>query len=74
MYRPRTVKGMSDVHVIRALLVLVALLLGALVGTVAGFLTRLGGAPPAAAVRQASVGFAATVTLAVVVGTALGCF
>ncbi|MFI0243031.1 hypothetical protein [Streptomyces sp. NPDC016845] len=65
---------MNDVDVIRALLVLVALLVGALVGTVAGFLALLGGAPPVAAVRQACAGFAGTVALAVVVGTALGCF
>lgn len=59
-------------NIIRSLLVLVALLLGLVVGQVGGILAVVGGAPIASAFVTGGVAFAGTVTLVLLIQTALG--
>jgi hypothetical protein len=63
---------MNHPTVIKSLLVSLAILIGVVVGLVAGILARVAGRPVAAALRDGGVAFGGTVTLGIVIMTALG--
>jgi hypothetical protein len=57
---------------VRFLLVVVAMLLGVIVGLVAWILARTGGAPHNVAVTRGGVAFGGTVSLALLIESSLG--
>lgn len=63
---------MNHPTVIKSLLVSLAILIGIVTGLVAGILARVAGASVAAAARDGGIAFGGTVTLVIVIMTALG--
>jgi hypothetical protein len=63
---------MNGIGAVRFLLILGTLLLGIVVGIIGGILAVLNGSTVAAAFVKGAVAFAGTVTLAIVVESALG--
>ncbi|MER6825028.1 hypothetical protein ABT352_03475 [Streptosporangium sp. NPDC000563] len=59
---------------LKALLVVMALLIGIIGGLIEGFLVRTSGDAPHAAIRKGSVAFAGTVTLTLLIMASLGLF
>ncbi|WP_433249587.1 hypothetical protein ACQPYK_02640 [Streptosporangium sp. CA-135522] len=59
---------------LKALLVIVAVLIGIIIAQMAGFLARAGGAELPAAISKGGVAFAGTVTLALLIMASLGLF
>ncbi|MER5482351.1 hypothetical protein ACWGVR_02165 [Streptomyces xanthophaeus] len=57
---------------VRVLLMGLAVMLGVIVGMTAGLLAWLGGSSTPVAIRHGGVGFGGTVTLAILIMTALG--
>lgn len=63
---------MNDPTTVKSLLVSVAILVGIVVGLGAGILARAAGKSTAAAIRDGGIAFGGTVTLMIVILTALG--
>jgi hypothetical protein len=63
---------MNHPTIIKFLLVSLAILIGLVVGLVAGILARVAGTSLAPAIRDGGIAFGGTVTLAIVIMTALG--
>ncbi|GAA1309038.1 hypothetical protein [Saccharothrix xinjiangensis] len=63
---------MMDNHtVVKVLLIALAMLIGVVVGVFSGILSRVSGAHLAVAIRHGGIAFGGTVTLAIVIITAL---
>ncbi len=63
---------MNQPSSIRALVVLLAILVGVIVGLIGGMLARASGKKLPAATRDAGIAFGGTVTLAILILSALG--
>lgn len=63
---------MNHPTIIKSLLVSLAILTGLIAGLVAGILARVAGKSLAAAIRDGGITFGGTVTLAIMIMTALG--
>jgi hypothetical protein len=63
---------MNDPTTVKSLLVSLAILVGVIVGLAAGILARVAGKSVAAAIRDGGIAFGGTVTLMLVIMTALG--
>jgi hypothetical protein len=72
--RPKEVNDVSQPTVVKALLMTLAVLSAIIVSIVAGILSRASGTSLPTAIRHGGVAFGGTVTLAVLVMTAVGLF
>ena len=63
---------MNDPIITRSLLVSLAVLIGLVVGLAAGILARVGGKSISGAIRDGGIAFGGTVTLMIVILTAIG--